>query len=247
MFVEVFSALFPVLVNILDNIRVMEMRDDMRAVKSVQKKNFFLSLYLVSGVFLLALLGIDFVIRPAAETITRHQIKVNAMRIINDAMSSELQEDPVAYEDLVIVLQNREGNVTSIQSDMVGINLLKSRMTARIIDELLRPGNSSVHIRLGTLAGSHFFAGRGPEIEIRLMPVGHMTAQIYNEFTSAGINQTLHRIVLEVGLEIDAVFPGYRVKTETATSYVIAETVVVGNIPEGYIQITGLDISTLAA
>jgi hypothetical protein len=79
-------------------------------------------------------------------------------------------------------------------------------------------------------------------VTVRIMPLGSVQTRLYQQFTEAGINQTLHRIMLEVDFQVATVFPGYVVATDTTSSYPVAETVIVGKVPDAYLQIGALDI-----
>ena len=89
-------------------------------------------------------------------------------------------------------------------------------------------------IPVGTLTGSALLAGRGPRISVRMESVGSSSARFENRFTSAGINQTNHRIVLEVNVSVSILLPGFTTATQVANEVTVAETVIVGAVPDTY-------------
>ncbi|MDR2933023.1 MAG: sporulation protein YunB, partial [Oscillospiraceae bacterium] len=146
---------------------------------------------------------VDSWLRPPIENMAAYEAKVFAMKCINEAMAEEMGRQDVAYGDIVRVTQNNEGLVTSIQSDMQAINRLKVEVTRSILEELADKENQRLLIPLGTLMGNQLTSGRGPIVEIQVLPVGYVQTRIRNKFVSAGINQTLHQIMLETSVHIN--------------------------------------------
>lgn len=200
----------------------------------------------VLAVLLIAAAVADMRMRPMVEDMLAYQAKVYAFRTINDAMLRELEQDTVAYDDIARLTRTADGSVASIQTDVVAVNRLKSQMTDSVVRRLEDVENQTIRIPVGTLLGNQFTTGRGPAVAIRVVPVGYVQSELYNQFSSAGINQTLHQIMLQTSVQMVAVLPGYSVKTETSTSFCIAETVIVGAIPEGYTIVDGDNNSTVA-
>lgn len=190
---------------------------------------------LIAGVGILALiLMVDYNMRPIIESMAAYQAKVAGVRAMNEAMTHELKNLECGYDDLVRITYGSEGGVRSIQANMAAINGLKARIGESALEGLNLGDNRKVSLPVGTLLGNQFTSGRGPRIEIMIVPAGVVNTRIYNQFTSAGINQTLHQIMLEATVRLIAVMPGYRVDTETTTNFCIAETIIVGEIPQGY-------------
>ena len=199
-----------------------------------RRSNARMPLLLIGAGILALIFLIDAQIRPVIESMTAYQAKVLAVRAMNEAMARELQKGSYSYGDLVAVTRGPDGEVKSIEADMAAINGLKTRMGEGIVSSLELGENRRISLPLGTLMGNQFTSGRGPKIEIRVVPAGAVSTRIYNQFASAGINQTLHQIMLEATVQMAAVLPGYSVQTETVTNYCIAETIIVGGIPQGY-------------
>jgi sporulation protein YunB len=177
---------------------------------------------------------VDYRLRPVVESIAAHQAKVAAVRGINTAMAAVMAEEGVSYGDIVAVNKDETGKITSIEANMMLVNHLKLAATDRILEEIQKEDNQLVRIPLGNLTGLQFFSDRGPDVEIRVIPLGYVQTSIHNQFTSAGINQTLHRIMLETGIQVLIQLPGRTIRAETTTAYCIAETVIVGEVPEAY-------------
>jgi sporulation protein YunB len=120
---------------------------------------------------------------------------------------------------------------------MANINRFKARVTQLINDELNTIEGNTLDIPLGTVSGFNIFYGRGPAIPVRLTPRGSATVSLTSKFTEAGINQTLHQITLNVSADIAAIIPGYTTAVNTETEFIVAQTVIVGHVPESYTHI----------
>jgi sporulation protein YunB len=179
---------------------------------------------------------LDFSMRPAVESVVGYQAQVFAAKLINEAMLKAAAAD---YGELVRLSRGENGAATSIEANMQAINRLKYEVSSSVIEELEKAENHELALPLGTIIGNQFTSGRGPLIDIKVLPAGYVNTDVYNSFTSAGINQTLHRIMLRVSVGMAAVLPGYSVETETESSFCIAETVIIGEIPQGYAVIDG--------
>lgn len=191
----------------------------------------------------LVLVFLDLQLRPVIQAMAAYQAKSYTVRIMNEAFAGELGVDQ--YNNLVRVTQNGQGEITSIMIDMMEANRLKIRVTQSILDELSNLERSEIMVPVGTMLGNQYTSGRGPLIKIQVIPLGYVESNIYNHFSSAGINQTLHRVMLEQTVQIAAVIPGYSVQTEATASICIGETVIVGKVPDFYTQIEGAGESWL--
>jgi sporulation protein YunB len=208
-----------------------------RSAARQQKKKRASPLLLVLLAAVVLVFVFDWQIRPNIESMTKYQTKLYATKIVNAAMLQELERMALDYGQLVEIVQAQDGRIVSIQSNMMAINHLKARITDVVLEELKKPGNQKIEIALGTLVGMQATANMGPKMTIHLLPAGYVQTGVKSQFLSAGINQTLHQITLEVEVQMVAAFPGYRVETATAAHYCIAETVIVGAIPEGFASV----------
>lgn len=189
---------------------------------------------IVVGVFWL-----DSRIRPIIKTITTYQAKLAATRSINNAVIHVISEEDVVYNSIVTVDKNDVGEVSSLETDMIVMNRLKSLITNKVSEQLILDANNTIRVPIGTLLGGQILSGRGPIVEFKVLPVGYVQTEIYNHFESAGINQTLHQIMLKVTASVTAVIPVYSVTTDVSTNLCIAQTIIVGKVPTAYTDING--------
>lgn len=155
-------------------------------------------------------------------------------QIVTEAVSDAVNSGEVRYDNLISLEKNDTGGVAALVSNMAEFNRLQSAITQDILARLGDMSDMELNIPLGTLTGSAFLAGRGPGFTIRTQSTGSCSARFANEFTQAGINQTTHRIILCVDVSMSILLPGFRTGTEVSNSFAVAETVIVGDVPDTY-------------
>lgn len=155
-------------------------------------------------------------------------------QIVTNAVSNALASGEIAYTDLITLEKGDSGSITALHSNMAEFNRLQSAVTQDVLTQLDQVADTNLDIPIGTLTGSALLVGRGPSITIRMQSVGSCSAHFENEFSQAGINQTTHRILLYVDVSVSILLPGFRTGTEVSSSFSVAETVIVGAVPDTY-------------
>jgi len=171
-------------------------------------------------------------IRPVIASITANEAKIKSVNTINDAVITELNRDNISYDDLITVERGSDGNVLAITTNMVKMNELKAKIISNIQNKLNNDTYSTVWVPIGTFVGGDFFHGKGPKIALKASLSGNVTAEFNSTLTSAGINQTKHQIYLDVSTSIYSFLPGFDTTTEVKTNVLVAETVIVGSVPQ---------------
>lgn len=202
-----------------------------------RKRILGLRLLVIGVILIFVVYLIDMRIRPIVTAITTYNSQITATRLINQAVYDELSSGDYQYDNLVSLTSNSNGEIIAIESNMLSINTLKTSITDRMNETMSEITMSDVPVSIGTLTGLRFFYNRGPKINIKIMPRGHVKTQLVSSFESAGINQTLHQINLQISVNISAIIPGYTSSVEVVTNYTVAETVIVGTVPEGYTHV----------
>lgn len=209
----------------------------MRGRKPRKKLRIGRALIALSLILIGVLMLFDLQMRPIIEKTASYQSKILATRIINDAVYSELDNELFSYANLVTVVYGNDGKVNSIETNMVNMNKLKVKITKSVNDQLSAINDYDLSVSLGTLSGIQIFYNSGPLIPIIIKPEGYVEAELISSFESAGINQTLHRIIIKINVDISAIVPGYTASAEVETQFTAAETVIVGEIPESYTHV----------
>ncbi|MCL1882087.1 MAG: sporulation protein YunB [Oscillospiraceae bacterium] len=203
--------------------------------KNLKVRKIGIRLIIIGIIVIIALIAIDIRVRPMIRAAGEFQCQMIAVRLINNAVSEELER--AAYSSLITLTRDNNGNVVSIESDMASINRLKARIAELINAELSTIEDSTLKIPIGTISGFNLLYGRGVAIPVRLMPRGSATIDLISKFSESGINQTLHQIVLSVSTDIAAIVPGYTTSINIETQFIVAQTVIIGYVPESYTHI----------
>lgn len=87
--------------------------------------------------------------------------------------------------------------------------------------------------------------GIGPEIQIKILPVGSVITNLKSKFESVGINQTLHQIYLEVSCKVTIVMPYDSIEADIVNQVLMTESIIVGEIPEAYYNLDGIDSNNM--
>lgn len=155
-------------------------------------------------------------------------------RIVVAAVNDAVDSGRIDYEHLVDFDKDADGHVTALRSNMAAFNRLQASIADDILQRMAEVSSTDLAIPIGTLTGSPLLAGRGPCLRVRMQSVGTATARFDNQFSSAGINQTRHRIILDVDVHVSILLPGLTTYTKVSNEISVAETVIVGGVPETY-------------
>ena len=179
----------------------------------------------------LAVVGVDARMRRQLHAMAEVHALAIQESALNNAVLSAL--DGGTYGELVHVMQNEQGQITSIQTDALQINLLKARISAAA-EGVLADSTQVVAIPIGSLTGLDLLAGTGPSLRVKVRMVGFASIAVQSAFQSAGINQTLHRLLLRVNASVTLSMPHNTNERHLSYEICIAETVIVGTVPDMY-------------
>ena len=158
-------------------------------------------------------------LRPILTSLATARVSNAVTRVVNTSVNETLYDAGVDYDRLISLEKDNEGHITAVKSNMAEFNRLQSAVLA---------------IPLGSLTGSPLLAGRGPLLHIKMQSVGSSSAHFENAFASAGINQTRHEIRLVVDVYVSVLLPGFSTVTKVTNRCAVAETVIVGSVPDTY-------------
>lgn len=194
------------------------------------------------GVLLAAALifGLDLRLRPVVETMAEAKVTNAVTRLLDSAVTAEIQDRAITYSDLITVEKDESGRITALTSNMAALNDLRTSILSdavAVVDEI---DTQSLAIPVGNLTGINFLSGRGFDLPVEVMTVGSAHAVFRSQFTDAGINQTRHQILLEVTVSVDILLPGGDLPAEITAQVPVAETVIVGSVPDTYVELPTL-------
>ncbi len=176
-------------------------------------------------------------LRPVVAEIAAAQAQNTMTAVVEGAVTADLAARNVNYGDFVTIQRDGGGAITALTTDMANMNLLRAELTAAILEALEEVDVSDIQVPLGSLFDLEPLWAKGPALKARTMTVGTVRAEFDSQLTSAGVNQTLHRIWLEVDVPIKLLLPGGEVETALHTRLRVAETVIVGQVPDTYLQV----------
>lgn len=180
----------------------------------------------VRSVMYLRELSCDMVLSDAVDLMTL---------CVNDTINRTLAGRDYGYDYFVTIDRDESGAVTAIKANMARINALSSELLSDIV-EAADKGELSLSIPLGNILGSSLLLGKGPDIPVDITLLTSSRVDFKNELSAAGINQTKHEMKLDVVVDIDVVLPWRTVSTQVVTEILIAETVIVGEVPQTYLN-----------
>jgi len=175
-------------------------------------------------------------LRPIISHMAEVRVEYLAVKAMNEAVNRKIIQDNVGYDSLIYFEKDIYGQITALKTNMIGVNRLKTEIVEDVLASLSKISHSELAIPLGNLTGADILSGRGPRIPIRIVPLGVVEANFSNEFGSAGINQTRHQIMMEIHVDVSVLFPGYSADKKVTTQVCVAETVIVGNVPDSYLN-----------
>ncbi|MDR2525613.1 MAG: sporulation protein YunB [Oscillospiraceae bacterium] len=195
-----------------------------------------LVLLLLVAAVLIALLcaGLDARAKPQIHALASTAARQQASASITEAVQRVLAEEQVTYDRLVTIGASGagEGGIRSIETNAMEVNLLRGKINAAA-EEAVSLRDARLRLPLGALLGSDLFAGSGPKLSVPLTMTGHALSDIRSDLTSSGVNQTMHRILMDLCVTLSVILPGEIVTTEISVTVCLAETVIVGNVPNG--------------
>ena len=154
---------------------------------------------------------------------------------INDTISRKFAEEDYDYDYFVNLEYGADGSVTAVQTNMARINALSSELLSDIV-HAADGGQLSLSIPVGNVLGSSLMLGKGPEIPVDITMLTSSHVDFKNELSDAGINQTKHQIKLDVVVDIDVIMPWQTISTQVVSEILIAETVILGDVPDTYLN-----------
>ena len=193
---------------------------------------------LVAGIICFFLLRSKY--QNVITTLAQTQVKNATSDLINDAIDAQIRDGTIQYDRMVYFEKDLEGKITALKTNMSEVNRLKTDLLNLINDEILAMDSDHLGIPLGSLILPELFGGKGPVIPVQILTIRNSEADFFSEFSQAGINQTLQKLNMQVSVDVAILVLGKVDDFTISSQVVIAETVIVGQVPDMFLQTGGM-------
>lgn len=204
--------------------------------KNRGRNKLFIIIVIITTLIIYGFIVLDRNIKPSVLAISEVKARIIATQAINDSIKAKIKDD-IKYKDLIFVKYDNEGKVTMMQANTVLMNSIASDVALEVQNNIRQISTSNVEIPLGNAFNSQLLSQYGPKIKLRIVPQGTVTVDFATEFEESGINQTRHKVYLIIITNVRIIVPLASDTIRIATTIPIAETIIVGDVPESYINV----------
>lgn len=207
-------------------------------------KTFGIILLLCFGVLIAGFFSLRSKYRLVIGDLAQTSVKNATSDLANDSVAQQIENGNIQYDRIVYFEKDINGRITALKTNIGEVNHLKTDILNIINGRILALDAADIGIPIGSLFLPEFFSGKGPAIPVHILAIRNSDATFSSNFIQAGINQTLHQLVMEVNVEAAVLVLGETSTFQVSSQIVVAETVIVGEVPNTFIQ-TGEDASRL--
>lgn len=188
-------------------------------------------------IFLIIFMNIDKRLRPLITDYSSSTGETVMISLVDEIVSDIFAEENISYNDLVMLSRDENGQVTALEINAAKMNYIKSNISVRVAEEIAQKEKYTLKIPFGTIIGNEYTIGRGPSIKFKMQITTTVIADFESKFYSAGINQVLHQIHINVKMNGQTIVPWYRSTFSVNTNVIAAQTVIVGITPDAYTNV----------
>lgn len=204
-----------------------------RKRKTIKRVSLLLLILLSAWV----LLYLNKSVYPLVQQLSKAKVENRGQTIINESIEKQLESGSVDYDNLILLEKDVHGTITALKTNMAEINRLKTQVLSIVDESFLELDIDEIGLPLGSIFFPMFFSGTGPKLPVKVMSVSNSDASYRNVFQEAGINQTSHRIMMDVIVDMTILTPVGTEYVRVLSSVMVAETVIVGNVPQSYVNV----------
>ena len=203
-------------------------------------RKMLISFFLFVFVLIVCVLAFRGKYQSVISVLAQTQVKNATSDLINDAIDRQIKEGNIQYDRMVYFEKDLNGKITALKTNMSEVNRLKTDLLNIINDEILAMDSDRMGIPLGSLCLPELFAGMGPSIPIHILAIRNSEATFFSEFSEAGINQTLQQLNMQVSVDVAVLVLGKIDSFIISSQVVVAETVIIGQVPDMFLQAGGI-------
>lgn len=172
--------------------------------------------------------------KPMVFSLAEARSAAMASQVLSGALAEAIG-DGIGYDDLMNVRMDQSGQVALLSANTMRMNQLADRAGQAALRRLNNMSSERVTVPLGAALGMTLFAGSGPGVPVSIVPIGSIYTDFATEFEACGINQTRHKVYLQVTASIRIVIPTGAKTTQVSANMLVAESIIVGRVPEGFV------------
>ena len=207
--------------------------------KSLKRKQKITKIFIIMVIAFSTVKIVLDAISPIFNALCEDKAKSIATIISNNEATNVMKDH--TYDELFTIEKDNDGNITMIKSNVIPINEIISDVAVKIQNSINERGKENIKIAIGSFTGSKLLSGRGPGIPIKISYIGNVETDLRSEFSAQGINQTLHRLYLQVDCEVSILTPYNTISEKVSNQVLLIENVIVGKIPSAYYNLEGVD------
>ncbi len=196
------------------------------------KTKIFISIFFI---FILVLIYYFFVVSPIVKTYSAQETKAITEKALNMAVSNVINRT-LSYESLIDINYSKTGEIVSFSANQYEINTITREIVKETQYQMSNLGKHGLPINIGTFSGIPFLIGRGPSVSLNLVPIGVVSGKFDSEFSSVGINMTKHTLFLYIDVHVSIVLPINSYDIFSTNQVLLAESIIMGKVPEVYLQ-----------
>ncbi|WP_279222060.1 sporulation protein YunB [Clostridium rectalis] len=191
---------------------------------------------LIISSFYIFLYAFDNIISPTIITVAESEMKAKASEVMNKTIVKNYVKE-FNYEDVINIEKDEEGNVAMIKADTLKMNKIACDVALEAQEELKKLGTIGIKIPMGYIFKNNILAYFGPNITVKMQPIGYIETKYESNFEGAGINQTRHKIYVQVISNMKIIIPLKNTDIKLKSEMPISETIIVGKIPNTAIDL----------
>ena len=202
-------------------------------MKIYKKKRYYSSIILFLTFILIFSFYYIKIVNPVIKNYSRAKINALTEQAVNLAVSNVVNTT-LNYDSIVNVSYSQQGEISYLSANQYVVNSITREVVKNAQFHMLSLGEEGIKIPVGTFTGFSFFVGRGPNVKLQMLPIGIVSSNFKSEFTSVGINNTLHQLFLEITAKVELTMPFKNIEVITNTSVLLCEGIIIGKVPEVY-------------
>lgn len=205
-----------------------------------KRKRLAIAISSIILLFAVVVVYIRFVVTPVVKTVAEEKVRALTVSTVNAAVTSVLEAEP-SFVDMVEYGHDANGDLHSIKINATRVNAVMQRSVQKTQNGLSDMISSGVNIPVGSVSGITFLSGKGPNLNVAVIPVGSVDARLRSEFSEIGINQTIHKIYLSLDSTIKIIIPGAGNTIKSSSEVLLVESVIIGKVPDTYLNATTME------